>query len=305
MWAMTSYYNPARYKRRSANYRAFRKALGIPLVTVELSFDGHFELTDKDADILIRISGGAVLWQKERLLNLAIKSVPPNVNSIAWIDCDIIFERSDWVDEAELQLSKVNIVQLFSDLVDLNSEGYQSNVKYHGVRPSGHGIISVIDAGVTTLDAATASWERMRSFSCGLAWAARRGILEDHGLYDAMIVGGGDTAIVHAIYGQFEKEMQLHRLNRARQEHYLKWARPYHRAVAAKIGNISGRVYHLWHGKIMNRNYHNRHRLLASFDFEPDADLVIGSNGAWQWARSRPDLEEFLVNYFINRAEDE
>ena len=165
MWAMTSYYNPARYKRRSANYRAFRKALGIPLVTVELSFDGHFELTDKDADILIRISGGAVLWQKERLLNLAIKSVPPNVNSIAWIDCDIIFERSDWVDEAELQLSKVNIVQLFSDLVDLNSEGYQSNVKYHGVRPSGHGIISVINAGVTTLDAATASWERMRSFS--------------------------------------------------------------------------------------------------------------------------------------------
>jgi hypothetical protein len=120
-----------------------------------------------------------------------------------------------------------------------------------------------------------------------------------------MIVGGGDTAMVHTIYGQFEKEMQLHQLNRARQGHYLKWAQPYHRAVAGKIGNVSGRIYHLWHGTIMNRYYHERHRLLASFDFEPDADLVIGPNGAWQWARSRPELENFLASYFINRAEDE
>jgi hypothetical protein len=216
MWVMTSYYNPARYKRRLTNYRIFRANLRTPLVTVELSYDGHFELTESDADILIQISGGAVLWQKERLLNIAIKSIPQNVSSIAWIDCDVIFERPDWVDEAELQLSKVNIVQLFSDLVDLNSEGYQSDVKYHSVRPSGHGIISAINEGALTLDAATASWDRVRSFPCGLAWAARRGILEDHGLYDAMIVGGGDTAMAHTIYGQFEKEMQLHHLNRTR-----------------------------------------------------------------------------------------
>jgi hypothetical protein len=42
-------------------------------VTVELSFDGRFELAGSDADILIQLSGGAVLWQKERLLNLALK----------------------------------------------------------------------------------------------------------------------------------------------------------------------------------------------------------------------------------------
>ena len=72
MWAMTSYINPMRYKRRFTNYKMFREKLGIPLVTVELSFDGHFELTDKDADILIQISGGAVLWQQNRLLNVAL-----------------------------------------------------------------------------------------------------------------------------------------------------------------------------------------------------------------------------------------
>jgi hypothetical protein len=117
MWAITSYYNPIRYKRRLSNYKIFRANLAVPLVTVELSFDGHFELTRNDADILIQISGGAALWQKERLLNVAIKSVPQNVSHIAWLDCDAVFEKPDWADDAEQKLCKVNIVQLFSDLV--------------------------------------------------------------------------------------------------------------------------------------------------------------------------------------------
>jgi hypothetical protein len=63
-------------------------------VTVELSFDGRFDLTDQDADILIQLSGGAVLWQKERLLNLAIKAAPAGVKHIAWFDCDVILQRA-------------------------------------------------------------------------------------------------------------------------------------------------------------------------------------------------------------------
>ena len=34
------------------------------------------------------------------------------------------------------------------------------------------------------------------------------------------------------------------------------------------------------------------------------ADIAIGANGAWHWARPRPDLEDFLRRYFIGRAED-
>jgi hypothetical protein len=306
MWAITAYYNPVRYKRRLLNYRIFRANLGVPLVTMELSFDGRFELTHDDADILIQVSGGAVLWQKERLLNVAIKSVPKIAKNIAWLDCDVIFERTDWMHEAELKLNEANIVQLFSDLVDLSPEDYKSNFKHHNLRPTGHGIVSTINLnGLTQLDIATASWENIRVFPTGLAWAARRDILEEHGFYDAMIVGGCDTAMVHAIYGQIEKEMRLHHLNKARQQHYLKWAQPYHRAIAKKIANVEGRIYHLWHGKIINRHYHDRHRLLAGFEFNPDIDLGIGANGAWQWARPRTDLEDFLRKYFLSRAEDD
>ena len=120
MWAITSYFNPLGYRRRLSNYRLFRANLTIPLVTVELSFNGVFELENKDADILVQLSGGAVLWQKERLLNLALKAVPTEVEHIAWLDCDVILKREDWAAEAKRQLQDLNVVQLFSEAVYLS-----------------------------------------------------------------------------------------------------------------------------------------------------------------------------------------
>jgi hypothetical protein len=298
MWAITSYFNPVCSKRRLSNYRVFRANLCVPLVTIELAFDGHFQLTKDDADTLIQISGAALLWQKERLLNVAIKSVPQTVKNIAWLDCDVIFERTDWMHEAKQKLNEVNILQLYSDLVDLGPADDQSNAKH--LPATGRGIIS---AGLTQQDAATS--EKIRSMLTGLAWAARRSILEKHGFYDAMIVGGGDVSIYHAMYGRFEHEMQYHLIYGPRQGHYLKWARPFHRTVGEKVGHVPGRIYHLWHGGILHRNYLERHRSLMGFDFDPDIDLRIGPNGAWEWARRRPDLEEFLQKYFSSRAEVE
>ena len=119
-----------------------------------------------------------------------------------------------------------------------------------------------------------------------------------------MIMGGGDTSMFHAMYGQFEHDIERHRLNSVRQEHYLKWARPYYGTVAGKVSNVAGRIYHLYHGKFVNR-YRDRHDLLASFPFDPDIDIRIGANGAWHWAGPRPDLEDLLRKYFLSRAEDE
>jgi hypothetical protein len=304
MWSITSYYNPVRYKRRLANYRAFRENLAVPLVTVELSFDGRFELTEGDADILIQISGGAVLWQKERLLNVALKSVPSNVSNIAWLDCDVIFERSDWVDAANEQLNKFNVIQLFSDIVDLNRDDHPDNC--HDTPPSAHGIVGLISENrFGQSEVMPSARQNKRGFAQGgLAWAVRRQILEQHGLYDAMIAGGGARAQVRALYANFDKHMDAAHFNAAQREHYLKWAVPYHRSVGERVGHVAGRLYHLWHGDIDNRNYDGRHRGLAEHNFNPNTDIAIGSNGAWRWARSRPDLEKFLRNFFIGRAED-
>src|SRR3974377_2142226 len=96
LWAITCYFNPMRYRRRLINFRIFREYLKVPLVVVELAFGPEFELQAQDAEILIQLRGGAVLWQKERLLNVALQALPKDCHKVAWLDCDIVFKALDW-----------------------------------------------------------------------------------------------------------------------------------------------------------------------------------------------------------------
>lgn len=269
---------------------------------VELSFDDEFELGQNDADRLIQISGGAVLWQKERLLNLAIKAVPSNVKNIAWFDCDTILQRPDWAEEANRQLDKLNVIQLFSDVVDVSPEQYEKQPALHNGHTLVPGIVSRSNARELLFETNLGT---VPFYHEGLAWAANRRLLDDHGFYDAGIVGGGDSLMAAAMYGRYDGSVKMFVLDAQRREHYLRWAVPFHDSVAGCVGYVPGTIYHLAHGSRENRRYEDRHASFAGFNFNPDVDLTIGANGAWHWARSRPDLENFLMNYFINRAENE
>jgi hypothetical protein len=302
IWAITSYFNPVRFKRRLSNYRAFRSQLGIPLVAVELSFDGQFELTKDDADILVQVSGGAVLWQKERLLNIALKSVPPDVENVAFLDCDVVFDRKDWAEDAEARLDeRYNIIQLFSEALYLNKESAPNSFSAIDAEFSAPGIVRLGDPSVLSRGIIVSGEQRLL-YQPGLAWAAKRAILDDHSFYDAGIVGGGDNLMAASIYGHFERVTDRHGHNPRRKQHYLEWAVPFNRRIAGRIGCLSGTIYHLWHGELNDRNYRTRQKLLENFD--PYSDIRIGSNGAWQWTKPVTEFEQQLRTHFLSRRED-
>ena len=301
MWAITSYFNPAHYSTRLANYQRFRDQLSVPLVTVELSFTGEFELGQGDADHLIQISGGSVLWQKERLLNIAATHVPPG-HHIAWIDCDVVFEHSDWPQQALAQLESHAMVQLFGHCVDL--EPGQTAIPDHPPLRA-LGIVAKIEKdGITALERQSKySWGfPQREVMPGLAWCLRRDIFDQHGLYDAMIVGAADRMLLHAAYGELDSPPTTVPITDAHWQHYLRWARPFYHTVQGSVGHIDHTVGHLWHGEIPNRRYWDRHDELVRLDFDPDRDIVVGASGAWQCLR--PDIEAYAVRYFEGRQED-
>jgi hypothetical protein len=53
----------------------------VPLIAVELGFGDEFGLTSQDADVLVRVTGSDVLWQKERLLNIGLRHLPPYIDA--------------------------------------------------------------------------------------------------------------------------------------------------------------------------------------------------------------------------------
>jgi hypothetical protein len=298
MWTLTAYFNPLRNARRLDNFRKFRSLLRVPLVTVELGFGDRYDLASTDSDILIQIPGECILWQKERLLNVALNAVPSSCEYVAWLDGDIILTTEDWADLAILALEEYSLVQLFDTFTEISHEEPEINVGTHPVT-------GVSAASILRRDGWTSSLEELRLAGLrpmfGLAWAARKALMLQHGFYDAMILGGGDRAMACAACGHFQHAIDFAHLDSRRTRHYMIWANSYFQSVSGRVGYIAGLLSHFWHGDASRRGYLKRHKDLSALDFDPARDIVIDNYGAWRWATQNFELHRLASDYFYGR----
>ena len=300
-WVITSYFNPAGYRRRFDNFNRFRKALDAPLIVAEMSRSDQFEVVADDRTQVVRLPRADVMWQKESLLNVALDHLPPSAKYVAWLDCDVILEDRDWREAARRALAVFPLIQLFTDLYDLPPSGLMDPLP----ALTGRSVASLNARGaVPEVAYRPVEQSQLRGASFGLAWAARVELMREHRFYDAMIVGGGDRSFGAAALGRWAEAVWLHQLQPARAAHYEAWAKPFHQAVQGDIGALPGRLFHLWHGDIADRSYTERHVRFANFPFDPSVDLARDPNGLWKWAQPRADIAEFMEEYFASRHED-
>lgn len=298
LWAITCLFNPAGYEVRNKNYRVFRQKLPLPLVTVELAFDEPFALGQDDAEILIQIRGGDRMWQKERLLNLALSALPNDCDQVMWIDADILAPDPKWVEEISAALDRVPVLQAFESV---NMRGPNDEIVVRNVST-----LSALQHFGNPETVLASTLDRSKGAPCsGHAWAARRDVLASHGFYDGCIVGGGDSAFLCAATGNFEKVMAMHRMGPMQRRRYLAWAEAIHRDIAGNCGVLRFHIDHLWHGSIENRRGAERHIGLSEIGFDPYRDVSLNDDKVWQWASDRPDLHRYVGDYFYRRKEDE
>ncbi|HVA17272.1 MAG TPA: hypothetical protein VMV59_06120 [Candidatus Dormibacteraeota bacterium] len=301
IWSITSYYNPGRYQRRLANFHHFRKALRGPLVAVELALGHAFELSKGDADILVQIPGTSVLWQKERLLNVALRHLPQHVRYVAWLDCDVVLSDPTWPALAIEALQTHPFVQLFENLIDLDPKSSHQDGPFEY---TGDSMVAFVKNGGPLRDLSLPRTRRYRPSARGGAWAGRRALLEKHGFYDALILGGGDLAFVHAAYGRTDEAIEILCLNPRRSGHYLDWAKPFFSDVQGNLAHIKGDLFHYWHGALPNRRYAERNERLRQLDFDPYTDIELDEHGSFRWSCEKPALKQYVRHYFDSRDED-
>jgi hypothetical protein len=297
---VTCYFNSQGYSRKRRNYDLFQRSItdsGIHLITVECAFRGTaFELDHTPH--VIRLRAKHVMWQKERLLNLAIRRAPRLYTKIAWLDCDVLFENASWAEETSRILEEYPVVQPFHYAFRLRpgeraycgkGERYRSYAAVHTVFPS------IARAGDFFAHGHT-----------GFAWAAQRDLLEDIGLYDAAITGTGDHLIAHAFCGDFGSLCLDDTFLDAKGylTHYKAWAEAAWQQVRGRISFATGALLHLWHGEVRNRRYLNRNVELANLGFDPALDLLTEDNGLWQWSGHNPAIATWANSYFDQRCED-
>lgn len=305
LWAITSFYNPVGYRRRIENYRRFRERLSVPLLAVELGYRPQFELGEGDADILIQLNGTDVMWQKERLLNIALDALPEGCATVAWIDCDVVFGDDVWPEKAVRLLDRAQLVQLYSRMHYMPPDVPLESIGPEIAEARRTSLVSAVAAGQPATECFDDADRRVYGLCTpGLAWAARREFIRRLGIYDCCIVGGGDRALAAAAYGYYDHVIRRHHMIDREIAWYMEWAQPFHDAVGGALEFVEGDIFHLWHGALVDRRMRERHRLLRQFEFDPTADIALDANNAWRWSSDKPGMHAFLRERFVSRRED-
>lgn len=326
LWVITTYYNPLRWSSRLDNYRAFRRELQAPLLTVEWDTGGRYMLTTADADALVQVPGGDHMWQKERLLGMALAALPSHVRHVAWLDCDVMFADPGWLERTRGLLATHDVVQPFRQVTYLDQE--LTRQVTGGGRPPEPPALASAEQRPSFLEVFTALGERTAEMDLGCrfdpapgtgryqimarpayghAWAARRDFMARIGWYDRCVLGGGDLFFAYGITGLAAALLENHRSvgwDFYGGEDYRQWAAAIARPGWPRIACGDELLLHLFHGELADRQYRSRIDGLVPFGLDLGRDLAAGPGEPWSWTRDRSELDAYVLAYLENRRED-
>jgi len=313
MLAITSYYNPFRGLLRRQNYNTFRTHLGVQLLTVEWSPAGQFELNAKDADILIQVSGGSMLWQKERLLNIGLaKAREMGFTEIVFLDCDIVFSTSNWFELVSAELEKHAVIQCFSRVNYLVPIAHpEPGLEVIKAAPSEYSLPSMAFSLMhgarlyrehTSTNTSQAMPIPPLSGNPGLAMAIRADMLRHWSYYEYNIVGGGDLVTLAAMTLNLSALFSNITFTPKHQDHMLQWAQSQN-FKRCLIGFASNKLLHLWHGKLENRQYRSRFEILRDCNYDPSIDIQPDPEGALCFTHGSEQLKKRIEKFLCSRQD--
>jgi len=295
---ISCFFNPCGYRSRVRNFEAFIASLsrstGVHWRSIECVF-GNADFMLPQSDYILRIRSNSVLWQKERLLNLLIASLPDTYRKIAWVDADVLFSNPTWIVDASDALDDNPVVQLFTHLMRIDDRLGDSS------------------AEVDTLESFAFIYRQnpdralgptyFHHGHTGLAWAGRRDWIEHCGLYDCCLSGTGDHLMAHAFVGDWQPDCIGIGQGPA-YLHFVQWCERVYPSLRARLGVVPGQAISLWHGPESARDYYGAVCAIRDSGFDPLSDLRLNEDGCWEWSSNKPTLHRWTYEYFFRRRCD-
>ena len=296
LWGVVTFYNPAQYPNKLENLKVAVKSMrrqGLKVLIVEAVIPGNVAEVDLSVgEVVHKVAAPSVLWLKECLINVAVSILPETCDKIVWLDADIIFTDDLWVSKLAKLLDQFIVVQPFS-VAHWQRKGFGPR-SHEGIQRSSFG---------AAFSEAIVGGEQTVTGHVGFAWASRRSVLRDCGLYDRLVLGGGDFIVAAAMYGRsIDWFLSLLR-NEILAKHIREWMVAFHTLVRGSVGYLSGNIYHLWHGERKDRGYMSRYALLSEANFDPTADVELLPNGVLAWSNAKSTLHCRTADYFALRRE--
>jgi hypothetical protein len=269
----------------------FKKYTNVQIVISEASSDGEF--LEVECFKHLKYQTSQILWYKENLINLAIKSLPEDWNYVAWIDRDVEFLEESWVEQTINSLNNFSIIQPWSNITFLDQD---ENPEFsEKIR-------------VSSVNFALNNFNFDIHFPHpGHAWAANRNFFNTVGfLYDKMIFGGADLIIFDCIFNflpKFKKNFCL-------SKQYYSISDKYRNCFKSiKVSFINQKIIHHFHGKIEDRRKIqfknekiNRDFIYKELNLKEDM-FFYREDGLLQLKENFLYIEEIFKQYLLQRAE--
>jgi hypothetical protein len=310
---ISTYFNHLGTATRQENFQVFHQRMmqheANVLYGETALHERALELPNLVNDSLIAATpcGEHLLWQKETTLNLLLKQLPDDCDKVCWIDCDVLFENEDWQANICDALQRYRIVQGFDwvamlpkgvefvDGIDIRSfpNRFDDCSKIYGYV---HGMLHdniKSDNGLP-----------------GYVWAIRREVLEEMAasgpvFYDECVLGGADTLMARAAtYNHYSTDV-VDQHTRFQLASYFPWAQRWCDAIGYSFGYAPNHIYHLFHGKLSQRDCSKRWNLLQQLEFDPSRDLQRTEDGLWTVTQEGERLLVPARHFFVSRNEDQ
>jgi hypothetical protein len=293
--------NPIRWQSRIALYKAFEQhmlASGVKLTTVECAFgERPFELDNRYVNhVKVRANAGALVWNKEPLLNIGIARLPADAKYIATIDADVAFRNADWAAETVHALQHYPVVQPWSDCYDLGPNGVHLELHRSFCR--------LAYEGKPIMQGPGTQGGPYQFGHPGYAWAWTRQALEwAGGLIETAGLGAADHHMATALIGRVGDSIP-EALGEAYRAPLHIWQARVGTHIARNISYVPGTIEHTFHGAKGKRAYVDRWKILIENNFDPVIDLKRNTYGVIELAGNKPQLRHDIDRYFRSRNED-
>jgi hypothetical protein len=235
------------------------------------------------------------MFYKEQILNKLEPLVPEQYTKLVFLDADVIFDTPDWVDQISDALEKSDIVQPFSQACWLTPDNTRIRSKK----------LSYAFAIVTNK---TINTHTIHDYHPGFAWGFKRETFRKlGGFFPRSIVGGGDVAFILNLFPMHITDTLFFRaINSGFGKLILDSWRAYNtnfKQVNPKLGFLSNRALHLFHGVKENRQYVSRYQSMAdALKGSWDDEIIMNSDGLFEFKRE--EINVVALNYFKGRDED-
>lgn len=301
--------NPVRFESR---YRLFLDFLNhmrrtLPnyktnMMVVELQQgDRPFVVTPACGCRFVQLRSREELWFKERMITIGIRHLPIDWKYVCWIDGDVQFTRDDWAKETWHQLQTYDVVQMFSQCVDMGPKGEPMQI-HNGFMWSYQENLCRLPEGPGT-DGGYGYKPKRGFWHPGYAWAASRKAIDGAGIIDWAILGSGDHHMSLGYLGLVERSVPKN-VNERYLDELLDWQARVKAAINFNVGYVPGTITHGFHGKKKDRKYQERWQILIENDFDPDDDIFPDAQGLWVLDPGKPKLRDQIRLYMRQRNED-